>query len=41
MFAKTTACSFGRNMAESRNKCLKCGKSRHVELVNEDGEINA
>jgi hypothetical protein len=31
MFARTIACFFER-------KCLKFGKLRYVELVNEDGE---
>jgi hypothetical protein len=37
MFARTTACFFGKEHG-NEHKCLKCGKSRYVELVNEDGE---
>jgi hypothetical protein len=37
MRAKITAC-FSTKKHKDETKCLKCGKSRFVEVVNEDGE---
>jgi hypothetical protein len=38
MSAKIVVCFFLKEHKEE-NKCLKCGKSRYVEVVNDDGEM--
>jgi hypothetical protein len=37
MFAKIIACFFWKEHINGK-KCLKCGKSRFFEVINEDGE---
>jgi hypothetical protein len=37
MSAEIVVCFYGRN-TRKKNKCLKFGKPRYVEVVNDDGE---
>jgi hypothetical protein len=37
MSAKIVVCFFGRN-TRMKKQCLKCGKPKYVDVINDDGE---